>query len=76
MANKIELLDEELMAINGGRITYTWDGETGTIGINDNNPYILVDKDAFVAYFKSVQGTMKDSEILRHLRENGVIRLP
>lgn len=72
MANKVELFDEELDVVTGGKITYTWDGSEGTIGINGNNPYKLVDKDAFVEYYNSVKGTMKNSQILRYLLDNGI----
>ena len=71
---KIELYDQEAEAVSGGKITYTWDGKTGTIGINGNNAFILVSKEAFVNYYKSVQGTMKDSEVLNNLLSQGVIK--
>ncbi len=72
MANKVELFDEELDAVTGGKITYTWDGSVGTIGMNGNNIYKLVDKEAFVEYYNSVKGTKKNSQILRYLLENGI----
>ncbi len=73
--SKVELFDEELIDVTGGQITYTWDGSVGTIGMNGRNPYTLVDKDAFVAYYKSVQGTgIKDSQILRYLLEHGIAK--
>lgn len=71
--SKVELFDEELNDVTGGRITYTWDGNKGTIGINGNNNLTLIDKDAFVSYYKSVQGTgMKDSQILKDLLAKGI----
>lgn len=76
MTEKNELFDEELEAVNGGQITYTWDGTQGTMGLNGYNPYILVDKDRFIAYYNSVMGTMRDPQILAKLREQGIIRLP
>ena len=57
MAGMVELLDDDLIDINGGQITYTWNGETGSIGINGNNPFILVNKDDFVTYYNTHIGT-------------------
>jgi hypothetical protein len=74
MSNKVELFDEQLDAVSGGNITYTWDGEVGTIGMNEYNPYILVDKEAFLEYYNENHATMKDSQILRYLLENGIAR--
>ena len=72
--SKFELFDEELNDVTGGRITYTWDGDKGTIGINGNNNLTLLDKNAFVAYYKSVQGTgVKDSQILKDLIAKGIV---
>lgn len=71
---KIELHDNEMEAVSGGRITYTWDGNTGTIGIDGDNRFILLSKDAFVSYYKSVEGTMKDSQILTNLFNQGIIK--
>lgn len=76
MAGMVELLDDDLIDINGGQITYTWNGETGSIGINGNNPFILVNKDDFVTYYNSVKGTMSDAEILTNLLNKGTIKKP
>jgi len=75
MSDKTRLFDDDLIDVNGGQITYTWDGSVGTIGMNGRNPYTLVDKDAFVEYYKSVQGTMKDSQILKYLLEHDIARV-
>lgn len=73
--SKVELFDEELDDVTGGKITYTWDGTSGTIGINGNNNLILIDKDAFVSYYKSVQGQgLKDSQILKTLLAKGIAK--
>ena len=73
MGDRIQLFEDDLVDVTGGQITYTWDGTSGTIGMNGRNPYTLVDKDAFVAYYKSVQGTgIKDSQVLRYLLEHGI----
>lgn len=77
MSNKIELCDELLNDVTGGQITYTWDeaAQIGTIGINDNNPFILLDKAAFVEYYNSVKGTgIKESAILNYLLKNKIIK--
>lgn len=77
MSDKIKLLDEELDDVTGGRITYTWDGTQGSLGINGNNPYILLDKQAFINYYNSVKDSgMKDAEIIKNLRSKGIIKLP
>lgn len=74
---KKEIRDEELEAVIGGEITYTWDGTTGTIGIGGNNNLILVDKAAFVSYYNSVKGTgVKDSQVIRYLLDNGIAKKP
>ena len=76
MANKIELNDEELDLVNGGDITYTWNGTSGRIGINGNNKFILVDKAAFVAYYNKVHGKESDGSILNYLLQHGIATKP
>ncbi len=71
---KMELHDDELDLVTGGDITYTWNGTSGTVGINGNNPFILVNKPAFVTYLNKVHGTMTDAEILTNLLAQGVIK--
>lgn len=66
--------DDELDLVSGGQISYTWDGSSGTIGMNGYNPFVLVDKDAFVQYYNSVQGTMSDADILNNLIAQGIVR--
>ena len=74
MDNRKELSEEMLENIVGGTITYTWDGNSGTIGIDGNNPFILVDKAAFVSYYNSVKGTMSDGAILNQLIADGIAK--
>ncbi len=76
MSNRIEINDAELDDVNGGRITYTWDGDHGTIGRNGNNRYILVDKDAFIAYYNENKDTMSEATIIRNLLAQGIATLP
>jgi len=77
MSNREQLLDEELNQVTGGEITYTWNGTIGNIGINGNNPFILLDKAAFISYYNSVKGTgIKESQILNHLLSAGIIKKP
>jgi len=72
---KIMINDADLDNVTGGKITYTWDGNSGTIGIGGNNCFVLVNKEAFVSYYKSVEGTgMKDSEILTNLIKKGYVK--
>lgn len=76
MANRVELFDDELDKVTGGKITYTWDGSVGTIGINGNNPYILLDKNAFGAYYSQVKDSMPETQILKNLLAKGIIKKP
>ena len=76
MSNRINLNDEELDLVSGGDITYTWKDGKGTIGLDGNNPFILVDKQAFLDYFNSVKGTMTDGQILRNLLAMGIAKKP
>lgn len=73
---RIELNDQVLEDVSGGNITYTWDGTSGTIGIDGDNRFVLLDKAAFVSYYNSVKGTMKDSQILTNLFNQGIIKKP
>ncbi len=76
MSDRIEIKDELLGDITGGAITYTWDGNQGSLGINGNNPYILLDKQAFLAVYNELFGKVSDAQIVRTLREKGIIKLP
>lgn len=76
MGNKIELNDEELDLVNGGDITYTWNGTSGRIGINGNNKFILVDKAAFVTYYNKAHGVESDGAILNYLIQHGIAKKP
>ena len=74
MANRVELFDNDLDNVTGGEITYTWEGSCGTIGINGNNAFKLLDKDAFISYYNSVKGTgIKESQVLKDLLAKGII---
>ena len=76
MSNKIEINDAELNDVAGGQITYTWDGNHGTIGRNGNNRYILVDKAAFIAYYNENKDTMSEATIIKNLLAQGIATLP
>ena len=76
MSDRHELQFDDLENITGGRITYTWDGSIGSIGINGNNPYILLDKDAFGAYYSEVKDDMSETKILKNLLAMGIIKKP
>ena len=71
MSDRIELHEEELDQVNGGNITYTWNGTSGRIGINGDNKFILVNKEAFVKYYTEVHGKVSDGAILAYLIRNG-----
>lgn len=70
------LFDENLEDISGGQITYTWDGTSGTLGLNGKNTYLLLDKTAFLNYYKSAQATTSEADMIRYMRENGIIKKP
>lgn len=76
MCPRIEIENSELENINGGEITYTWDGTQGTIGINGYNNFILLDKDAFGNYYSEVKDYMPEVEILKNLYAMGIIKKP
>lgn len=78
MDKKYQLSDEELENVTGGKITYTWSSHDniGTIGLDENNFLILLDKAAFAEYYKSVAGTMSDGAILKQLLAKGIAKLP
>lgn len=76
MSSRIEINDNDSRNISGGKITYTWDGTQGTIGINGYNNFILLDKDAFGEYYTEVKGYMPEVEILKNLHAMGIIKKP
>ena len=75
MSDRRMISEEDLDSVVGGEITYTWDGSVGTIGINGNNAFVLLDKGAFVNYYNSVKGSgIKESEVLKNLLAKGIIK--
>lgn len=76
MSDKREILDFELENVTGGKITYTWNGTEGSIGINGNNNFVLVNKDAFGEYYSKYKDTLPEVQILRNLYAQGIIRKP
>lgn len=76
MSNKVEITDFELENVTGGKITYTWDGTQGSIGINGNNNFVLLDKDAFGAYYSKHKDTMSEVDILKNLYAQHIIVKP
>lgn len=70
------LTEEELGNVTGGQITYTWNGEKGTIGLNGNNNLVLLDKAAFGEYYAANKDTMSEMNILLNLFAMGVITRP
>lgn len=73
---KREILDFELENVTGGKITYTWNGTEGSIGINGNNNFVLLDKDAFGEFYMKNKDTMAEVDILKALYAQGIIRKP
>lgn len=76
MSDQRKILDHELDNVTGGKITYTWDGNQGSIGINGNNNFVLVNKEAFMAYYLEVKDTMAEVDILRNLYAQKIITKP
>jgi len=73
MSNRIEIMENELSNISGGQITYTWDGNQGSIGINGYNNFTLLDKDGFVEYYSKHKDSMSEVDILKNLYAQGII---
>lgn len=73
MSERIEIKDEELENISGGAITYTWDGTQGSLGIDGNNPFTLLDKKAFLEVYNEMFGKYSDVEILKVLKQRKII---
>lgn len=76
MADRIELHEGELDNVSGGQITYTWDGNQGSLGMNGNNKYQLLDKSKFIKIYNEMKADYSDAEIIKALRDQGVIRKP
>ena len=76
MSDRIEIEDELLDNIDGGAITYTWDGNQGSLGVNGNNPYQLVDKSKFLEIYNDMFGKYNDAEIIKELKKQGVVKKP
>ncbi len=60
----------------GGSITYTWDGTSGTVRTSGGATFILLDKDAFVAFYTENKGSMSDKQIIQNLLDMGIITWP
>lgn len=76
MADRKVINDVELDNVTGGKITYTWNGEIGSIGINGNNNFVLLDKNAFGAYYAKHKDEKSEKEILKDLMAQGIIKRP
>ena len=74
--SKIDIREEDLDNVTGGKITYTWNGTEGSIGINGNNNFKLLNKDAFVSYYAENKETMTEKDILKNLAAMGIIVKP
>ncbi len=76
MSDRIEINDELLGDVSGGAITYTWDGNQGSLGMNGRNPYQLLNKDAFLKVYNEMFGKSSDAEIIKELFKQGIIIVP
>ena len=62
---------------DAGTIHYTWDGTTGTLyTTGGDTTYILLDKQAFMEYYASVQDSMTTNQIIKNLLAQGIIKKP
>ncbi len=76
MANRVAINEDQLDNVTGGAITYTWDGQTGSLGLNGKNTYILLSKTAFLEVYNELFGKVSDAEIIKTLREKKIIKKP
>ncbi len=76
MADRISIEEELLDNINGGAITYTWNGQTGSLGIDGKNIYTLHDKEAYLKVYNENFGKKNDLEIIKILKQKGIITKP
>ena len=76
MADRKVINDVELDNVTGGKITYTWNGEIGSIGINGNNNFVLLNKNAFGDYYAKHKDEKTEKEILKDLMAMGIIKKP
>ena len=73
MADRIAITEDQLENITGGAITYTWNGTEGSLGIDGNNIYKLLNKDAFLNIYNENFGKKTDLEIIKILKAQGII---
>ena len=76
MADRIAITEDQLENITGGAITYTWNGTEGSLGIDGNNIYKLLDKAAFLNVYNENFGKKTDLEIIKILKAKGIIKKP
>jgi len=76
MSDRVELFEEELDNVSGGKITYTWDGNQGSLGMNGKNTYQLLNKDAFISVYNSMKDDYTDADIIKELRSRNIIKKP
>ena len=72
-SKRIELNDETVETVAGGKITFTWTGSTGTIGLNGNMDHTLNDYNAFITYYQENKATLGEQTILNNLQALGII---
>ena len=76
MSKRMIINEEQLDSVTGGKITYTWDGSQGSLGMNGVNKYILLDKNAIIKVYNEMSSDYNDAEIIRALREQHIIVKP
>ena len=75
MANRVELSEDLLEDVVGGKITYTWSNGAGTCGLSGNNKYKFNDKTKFLNFLSDclINKGMTDVEALTAALSAGVI---
>ena len=76
MADRLAINDTELDNVSGGKITYTWNGTEGSLGMNGNNKYKLLNKNAFIKIYNEMKDDYSDADIIKRLRDQGIIVKP
>lgn len=74
MGNRVELNEEFMDNVVGGKITFDWDGKVGHCGLNGDKSYTFNDKKAFVNFAVDAHNKgVSDSECLSQMVAAGII---
>lgn len=76
MSDRIQKMsDDELDAVSGGNLTYTWFGGQGTCGLNNDNKFKFADKALFESTMNHCFQELgwDDIQTLTYMYNNGII---